>query len=106
MDRRQFPRVAAPVFCRPLGKALFGSRRATDVSTGGLRLYTDESSSVGDRLELELFLPDQTEISCNVEVVWVETLPEGAPARYDMRVRFSEIAPGAQARLSSVLTQE
>ena len=61
-DRRKFHRVNAPVFCRPLGQPLFGRRKAVDVSLGGLRVYADEPPMPGDRLELELFLPDQSEV--------------------------------------------
>ena len=102
-DRRQYPRVNAPVFCRPVGKPLFGRRRAADVSLGGMRLYADDAPSVGDRLELELFLPDQTELTCRVEVVWIDELPEGSPARFDVGVKFVDITPADRGRLSSLL---
>jgi hypothetical protein len=106
VDRRQFPRVNAPVFCKPIGRPLFGRRRAADVSEGGMRLYTDDAPAVGDRLELELFLPDQIEITCRVEVVWLEGLPDGAPARFDVGVKFVEISPADRARLSTALARE
>jgi hypothetical protein len=106
VDRRQFPRVNAPVFCRPVGKPLFGRRRATDMSLGGMRLYADESPAIGDRLELELFLPDQSEMTCRVEVVWVDELPEGSPARYDVGAKFVDIDDGARDRLSLVLKSD
>lgn len=102
-DRRQFPRVNAPVFCRPVGKPFFRRRKAADVSEGGMRLYADDAPSVGDRLELELFLPDQSELVCRVEVVWVEKLPDGAPAQYDVGAKFVEISAGDRSRLASAL---
>ena len=105
-DRRKFHRVNAPVFCRPVGQPLFGRRKAVDVSLGGLRVYADDPPMSGDRLELELFLPDQSEVVCTVEVVWVEQLPEGSPARYDVGVKFVTISPGDRERLSTVLQSE
>ncbi len=105
-DRRKFRRVNAPVFCRPLGHPLFGRRKAVDVSMGGLRLYADDPPAVGDRLELELFLPDQSELVCTVEVVWVDDLPEGSPARHDVGVKFISIRPEDSERLQSVLKPE
>src|SRR5207302_6749771 len=99
-------RVNAPVFCRPVGKPLFGRRRAADVSQGGMRLYADESPAVGDRLELELFLPDGSEIVCRVEVMWVEELPEGSPARFDVGVKFVEVSDADRAHLSTALATE
>ena len=105
-DRRKFHRVNASVFCRPLGQPLFGRRKAVDVSLGGLRVYADDPPMPGDRLELELFLPDQSEVVCTVEVVWVDGLPEGSPARHDVGVKFVSISPADRERLSAVLKPE
>src|SRR5437763_617759 len=102
-DRREYPRVNAPVFCRPLGKPFFGRRRATDISLGGIRIFADEAPAMGDRLELELFLPESGELVCTVEVVWVEDLPEGSPARHDVGVKFVSISDADRQRLSAVL---
>jgi len=99
VDRRKFQRVDAPVFCRPIGQPLFGRRKAVDVSLGGLRIYADDPPKAGDRMELELFLPDQTELACTVEVVWVDDLPEGSPARHDVGVKFVFIQPVDRERL-------
>ena len=104
-DRRQYPRVDAPVFCRHIGKPLFRRRRANDVSLGGMRVYADEAPAPGDRLELELFLPDESELTCRVEVVWVEQLAEGAPARFDVGVKFVGIDAQSRSRLSAVLKE-
>lgn len=68
-----------------------------------MRLFADEAPGHGDRLELELFLPGEIEITCRVEVVWTEELPEGAPARYDVGVKFVDIGPEDRARLAAVL---
>jgi hypothetical protein len=77
--------------------------RAGDVSLGGVRLFADEPPAVGDQLELELYLPDQSELTCRVEVVWTEALPEGSPARFDVGVKFVDIDPNARSRLAAVL---
>lgn len=71
---------------------------------GGLRLFSDEAPAAGDRLELELYLPDSTEVICTVEVVWVEDLPDGAPARFDVGVKFVEVSDETRRKLESVLT--
>jgi PilZ domain len=106
MDRREFPRINAPVFCRPTGTPFFGRRKAVDVSLGGLRVYADEAPQAGDRLELELFLPDQSEVTCTVEVVWVDPLPEGSPARFDVGAKFVSIGAAERERLQAVLKVE
>lgn len=102
-DRRQYLRLQAPVFCRPRGRPLFARRRATDISLGGVRVYADEAPAVEDRLELELFLPDETALVCTVEVVWVEPLPDGSPARFDIGARFVKLSADDQTRLATVL---
>ena len=102
-ERREFPRINAPVFCRPVGKPFFGRRRANDISLGGIRIFADEAPAKGDRLELELFLPDQSELVCTVEVVWIEDLPEGSPARHDVGVKFVRISDHDRSRLQTVL---
>jgi hypothetical protein len=102
-DLRRFPRLHAPVFCRPVGGALFGRRPAIDLSLGGIRLYADELLAEGDRLELELFLPDETQLICRVEVVYVEDLPANAPARFDVGVKFEAISARDRNRLSALL---
>ena len=94
------------MFCRPVGRPLFSRRRVNDVSLGGMRIFADEPPAAGDRLELELFLPDESEVTCRVEVVWVEPLASGAPARYDVGVKFVGIAQDDLRRLTVVLERE
>ena len=91
------------MFCRPRGRPLFARRRATDISLGGVRVYADEAPATGDRLELELFLPDETALVCLAEVVWVEPLPDGSPARFDVGARFVKLSASDHARLATVL---
>jgi hypothetical protein len=102
-DRREYPRLEAPVFCRPAGRPLFRRRKAADVSLGGLRLFADDAPARGDRLELELFLPDESELLCVVEVVWVDEMPEGSPARFDVGAKFVALGDTDRARLAQVL---
>jgi PilZ domain len=103
-DRRRFPRVKAPVLCRPIGRPLFGGdQRAIDISAGGVRLYSDEKLKPGDRLELELFLPDGSSVTCATEVVWEDELPQGSPARYDVGVKFLDPNDPELAKLAGVL---
>lgn len=94
------------MFCRPIGKPLFQRRRAADVSMGGMRLYADETPELGDRLELELFLPDERVAVCQVEVVWVDELPPGSPARFDIGVKFIAVAEEVRVLLAQILHDE
>ncbi len=71
-----------------------------------MRLYADELHAAGDRLELDLLLPDQRELTCPVEVVWVDALAPDAPARFDIGVKFVELAATDRQRLSAALKQD
>lgn len=103
-DRRRYPRIQADVTCRPAGAALFHHKRNTrDISLGGMRVFADEDFSVGSRLDLDVYLPDGTSVRCWAEVVWrVELGPKG-PARYDVGLKFRDLAPQDVQRLATVL---
>jgi c-di-GMP-binding flagellar brake protein YcgR len=101
-NRRKFPRLKAPSIYRA---APFRLRRepVINISLGGIRIYSDEELKIGKRLEMELFLPDNTSIVCTARVVWQKTLPEGEAAKYDVGFEFLNIPPDALKRLTKVL---
>lgn len=105
-DRRKYPRIKAPVFCRPAGLRLHSSGQAQDISLGGARVYSDDETAPGTRLELELIFADGQSIVAQAEVVWVEPLPQDAPARFDVGLRFTELPDEAAALLAQVLGAE
>jgi hypothetical protein len=102
-DRRRFKRLQAPVYCRPVGLKIFERKPTVDISLGGARIYSDDEMKRGKRLEVELFLPDGSSVTCRVEVAWVQALPVGAPAKFDVGLKFTDIAESDRERLSSVL---
>ena len=104
-NRRKFPRLEVPVFYRTKTSAPADRRQALDSSLGGVRLYADQPHALGQVLELELFLPGHGELSCGAEVVWLEALPMGAPARFEVGVKFVRISPEDQARLAAILKE-
>jgi len=106
-ERRKYPRVQAPVLFRPVGRGLFRARESTvDLSLGGARVYSDDLVEQGRQLEIELFLRDGTSIACAAIVVWVERLPAGAPAVYDVGLRFVGLDGADRERLAAVLEAE
>lgn len=89
LGRRHFRRFDAPITVRPVSiLAMAIPRRVNDVSLGGVRAYSDERYKVGKRLELELAFPDGESATVLAEVVWVEALPDDAPARFDVGMRY------------------
>src|SRR5712691_10414017 len=112
-ERRKFRRLKAPVFYRPVGLSLLrrlrgkdDRERAVDISLGGVRIFSDDELKLGQRLELDLFLPDDTTLATKAFVVWVNKLPAGVPAKYDVGVRFDEMDEADHQRLAMVLEEE
>lgn len=110
-DRRRFPRLKTPVLCRPAGLflRLFAGRQerpTQDISMGGARIYSDDPVKVGTRLEMELFLPAGSNLVLQAQVAWVEELPPGGPAAFDVGLRFDELKEADKARLETVIAPE
>jgi hypothetical protein len=101
-DRRQYPRVRAPIYCRPARRRL-PRRQVVDVGLGGMRVYSDEPFQIGARFEIELFLPDGGSVTCLTEVVWIRSLSTQQPAKYDVGLQFLDVPDRARERLGEVL---
>jgi hypothetical protein len=102
-ERRRFPRLQAPVFCRPAGLRFHNSGSTIDIGLGGARVFSDEPAKPGTYFELELLLPDGVTIVCKAVVAWLDTLPEGSPAKYDLGLQFTDLDEADQQRLSLVM---
>lgn len=104
-DRRRYPRVNADVFCRPAGVGWMHQRRNTqDISLGGMRVFSDEGFRVGSRLDLDVVLPDDSVVHCWADVVWLVELRPGAQAKFDVGLKFTDMAALDIQRLASVLS--
>lgn len=105
-ERRQFKRLNAPVFCRPLGGAVAQDKRQVgDISLGGVRVFSDDEHRIGEHLELELFMPDGNSVTLDTHVVWVDPLEKGGPAKFEVGLRFVDIAKSDLDRLQSMLDE-
>lgn len=100
-DRRRFPRVQAPIYSRP-ARLRLTPYPVSDIGFGGMRVYSDEASSVGQVLEIELLVGGETSVRCTVEVAWVSPLADGAPAKYDVGLKFLQLPPGFLHRLAAL----
>ncbi len=104
VDRRKFHRARAAILVRPAGPlARVAPRLVKDISLGGLRALSDDKQKLGARLELELVFPGGEPATCLAEVVWIEELARGAPAKYEMGLRFVQVEPEDLERISSIL---
>jgi hypothetical protein len=92
--------------CRPAGSDLFHHRRNTqDISLGGMRVYSDEDYPVGSRLDLDVLIADEAPVRCWATVVWRTELEAGGPAKFDVGLKFTDLAPSDIQRLAGVLVR-
>jgi len=92
--------------CRPAGNDLLHHRRNTqDISLGGMRVYSDEDYPVGSRLDLDVLIAEQEPVRCWATVVWRTELGAGAPAKFDVGLKFTDLAPSDLQRLAGVLVR-
>lgn len=86
--------------------AAFGKeskRIVQNISTGGVRIYSDDKYKVGDRLELEVLLPDKSWITVEAQIVWITAIQSGDPARFDVGLEFSKIAAKDAEKLAALI---
>ena len=105
VDRRQFRRMKAAVLARPVGALAHGRphRPVNDISLGGLRVFADDAHVQGERIEMEVLFGEGDSATFVAEVAWVEELPKGAPARFDVGLRYLDVAASDLDRLAKVL---
>jgi len=104
-ERKPYPRLLAPVYFSPSGlpRWLQRWRAPPRNSLGGVCVFTDERPPEDVPLRLEVFLADGASVTCRVRVAWVDPLPDGGPARFDVGLEFTALRPGDRDRLSTVI---
>lgn len=101
-ERRRFLRIKAPAYYRPA--SIFKARHnISNISLGGIRIYSDERFKEGKRLEIELFLPKGQSIEAIARVVWIKELPPDSAALYDIGLEFISLPPNAIQELKSIM---
>jgi c-di-GMP-binding flagellar brake protein YcgR len=104
-ERRRFPRLAAPVYYR-VAKSEDLRQRVSNISVGGVRIYSDERYEIDQRLELELFFPNNISGKGIARVVWIKELPPGSGAVYDIGLEFLDLPDEAMRELLSALKEK
>jgi hypothetical protein len=70
-------------------------------------VFSDQEFTPGSRLDLEVALPGGGDlVRCWAEVVWVVRLAPGAPAIFDVGLKFTDMNPPDLQRLAGVLASE
>lgn len=102
-DRRGYPRLSTPAFWKP-ARLLASPAQLIDLGSGGVRVLSDEEMQVGDRLDLTLFTPEGEEIETTIRVAWVNVLPAGSEAAFDVGLHFERVAPEHAERLTRLVS--
>ncbi|MBI3594431.1 MAG: PilZ domain-containing protein [Nitrospirae bacterium] len=104
MERRQSQRIPLVVM-EVKGKQanrLFLAY-ANDISEGGLSLTTESNLRVGDRIPIEMMLPDnKTKVSCTGEVVWKREIMKDGIISQGVGVRFLDLEDGKKRAIEKL----
>lgn len=101
-DRRQFPRLSSQVYYR-VGKSQSLRQRVSNISLGGVRIYSDTRWDVNEEVELELHFPNGFSGKGSARVVWIKELPPDSGASYDVGLEFLEFPEEAIDELKETL---
>jgi len=67
-----------------------------------VRIYSDEPLKEGKGVQIELDLPSGKSAKATARVVWIEVLPPGSEARFDVGLEFLVISNEAIDELQSI----
>ena len=104
-ERRRFPRLSAPVYYR-VAKSKDLRQRVSNISLGGVRIYSDERFEIDQNLELELYFPNGFYGKGFVRVVWIKELPPGSGAVYDVGLEFLHLPDEVVKELTVALKEK
>jgi len=104
-ERRRYPRVMAPVYYR-IPRTQADKKPVSNLSLGGVRIYSDESLDTGQVLDLKFFLPNGSVLEAKARVVWVKELPPGSKGVYDVGMELIKLSGKARKELALVLRQK
>jgi hypothetical protein len=105
-ERRTYRRIQASVYVRPAGLLAATGREPVDISLGGVRVFSDDKYRVGEYVKMEFFADGVDPFTYTAEVVWIDKLPSGSPANFDVGLKFVDLAPGALEALARILGPE
>jgi hypothetical protein len=102
--RALYPPLRAPVyFTRVSPSRLRFDARDGERALGGFTVQTDELLRESSWLTTEIFLAQQPDLICTVRVAWIDELPDGLPARFDVGLQIAGIHPDDRQRLASAM---
>ena len=103
-DRRKFPRLSSHVYYR-IGKSQSLRQRVSNISLGGVRIYSDDRLEIDEEVELELHFPSGYFGMGTARVRWINALPPESGVSYDVGLEFVEFPEEAIAELKKILEE-
>jgi len=101
-DRRRFPRISSPVYYR-VAKLHSLRQRVSNISLGGVRIYSDQRLDIGEEVELELHFPNGFAGKGTARVVWINELPPESGSSYEVGLEFLDLPEEAIKELMEAL---
>ena len=80
--------------------------RTVNVSMGGARVFSDDRMKIGAKLNLELLPEPATSVQVLARVAWIDELPDGSPARFDVGLEFLDVPEEMVSRLGAILQRD
>jgi hypothetical protein len=80
--------------------------RTVNMSLGGARVYSDDRLKIGRKLHLELLAAPDSTVQVLARVVWLDELPAGGPALYDVGLEFLDVPEEMTSRLAAILQKD
>ena len=100
--RRLFPRFKVETYFRPSHP--FGQKKQIlDIGLGGMRVYSNKPLRLGKEKDIKISLPNEKVIEVRVRIAWVNPLPPGSEALYDIGYEFIQLSPETHQELKSLL---
>jgi len=69
-------------------------------------VYSDERYKLGALVKMEFFVQDGPPLTYTAEVVWIDKVPNGDPAKFDVGLKFVDLRPEAVQFLTTLLGPE
>ena len=101
-NRRQFPRVKAPVYFSPTDDYA-PKKQVFDIGLGGVKIQSDYRLQVGERLNIDLHLPDESSLRCHAKVMWLESTANNGHSSFNMGLQFVEVTQEDLQRLAAII---
>lgn len=106
LKRRRYPRFKkARILYKP-PKVIGQKHQASNISLGGMRIYSNTHYEVGQSVNIELSLPSGQTVVALARIAWIDAYPKDSNALYDIGLEFIHLPPHALRELKFELADK